>query len=58
MRLGADERDLPLVIRVAKARRDRVAGRAGADDYGLRSRSRSLRSDQTRYPPSTAAANA
>jgi hypothetical protein len=48
MRLGADELDLALVTGIAKAGRNRVSGRTCADDYCLRSRSRSLRSDQTR----------
>ena len=58
MRLAAEQRDLATKARVSKARRDRVARRARADDYCFRSSLRSVRSDQTRYPPSTATPNA
>jgi hypothetical protein len=47
-RLGADDRDVAVESRVAKPRRDRVPGRAAADDYCLRSSSRSRRRDQNR----------
>jgi hypothetical protein len=58
MLFGADQRDVALEASVAQPRRDRIAGRAGADDYRSRSSSLSLRKDQTRYPPSSATAKA
>ena len=45
---ATDQHDVTLKAAVAKTGRDRVAGRAGADDYCLRSSRRSLRSDQAR----------
>src|SRR3989442_11191460 len=56
--LAADQHDLTLKAGVAKTGRDGVAGRAGANDYCLRSSRRSLRSDQARYPPRSATPNA
>lgn len=56
--LGSDDRDATVELRVTETGRDGVAGGTGADDYSLRSNSRNLRSDQTRYPPRTETANA
>src|SRR5438067_12414976 len=55
--LRPDQRDLAVKARVAKPGRHRVPGPASADDSRFRSSSRSARSDQNRYPPSSPTAN-
>jgi hypothetical protein len=56
--LAADDDDLALKAPIAQARGHGVSGGSAADDYCFRVSSRRRRSDQTRYPPSTAIANA
>jgi len=56
--LGADQQDGAAKASVAQTRRDGVSGRPRADDYCFRVSSRTRRSDQARYPPSTAIAKA
>ena len=57
-RFGANEQDVALKAGVAQTRCHGVAGGAAADDYCLRMSSRTRRSDQARYPPSTTMAKA
>jgi hypothetical protein len=61
LRLGAHEDDLAAETRISKAGGDSVTGRAAAGDQRsgrVFSSWRRRRSDQNRYPPRTATANA
>jgi hypothetical protein len=61
LRLGAHEDDLAVETRISKAGGDSVTGRAAAGDQRsgrVFSSWRRRRSDQNRYPPRTATANA
>ena len=45
---GTDQRDLAVKPPITEPSPHRIAGRSGADDYGLRSSSRTRRSDHKR----------
>jgi len=57
-RFGAGEQNLALKARVTQARCGGIPRGTTADDYCFRCSSRRRSSDQARYPPRTAIANA